>query len=1595
MNSLAQTLKHALLSFGEAFSSLTVMIALLLTLSIGAMAAIIWLVMRSVKKAKRPRLPLPLQSVVPKVQSFEEEDDLPPPRGGWLGTLLSRKGFYKINALSLSFLNALRFLEKSLGRYNSRYRLPWYLLVGTQDAGKSTFMENLSDAYEAELDEFEDAALKDRQECRFWFLKDGVVLDVRGDLLVKSEGVLAKENAWRTLTLLLKRYRPAKPLNGIVLTIPATELYGKTQKTKEELMDRAQFMAKKLALLQQTFALRLPVYIVLSKCDTLPGFQSLCGQIPGEFEKQMLGWSNPYAASKVFSPSWIEEGFETLIDQLRAIQMDVFVTRALKENQDGLFIFPTELKTLKDSLSIYLSTLFKGGTYEESLLFRGFYLAGDSGMVPLQNPTGRTDLQAFARLDPPSNSYTPLTLPPLPSAFKGRPHIAFIHDLFKEKIFREQGLSKPLDKTLSTVNRNLNMAKLGTAVFIGITSYGLFQANDRLDRSRARLVPLLLKIQSVFEELNRVKLDQPEEKNHFLDVYTRELMVTMANLDQTSFFSIFVPPSWFTSLRRDLYDALKKSYQETILRSLYMDLLLKSRDLLNKRPQARSESLAYLLNPLKSAEFHEVKDYVHDLAQLQENIHKFNSLRFTANLKDLNDLVKYTFQTELPKQLWEHQERFSEFLKEQSFPLIDLKPYTGLARQTLHKLYKHFLNAVLGTKTTPSLLGDVREILTLLESVKNRQTFDLEKLRQLSLDLGSFSLEPGNWMDGAYFTPGRDYDVFLSSVDQNPFLGRSETQILVDQTAIAFYNFTTALNSLDKRLLSKPARPGDKSPNSQGLFDLQKSLKLLFNEPYMAPVAPASFATNLPQGHVMHWDPYLVQSASEMVQKYEDFLNQNTRSLSVVVRENIGNVARSNLQSHIRSLLGRAQSITRLQEVGEGLAAEESLRSQIQDVKQSTPFFLKLLELMSEGPAAASFLDLRDLLGSIGFSLLEKVDDLLKNLDMFLGSRNFSWWDGRPGAGVIAYGVKDLEDLKTYVSLQRDQIEKLSQDFAKPLVDLLSSPMLGEYKGDRFLLSKWRRIVEQLSKHRRNSLLELETFILESLNTWNYKTVLEQLDLKKVQAQTGDFFKQVLHRLQKAWLARAEILKRYRSLLAYKDLSRYFNQYIKGRFPFVEGLPKDTANEVDPEVLREFFQKYDHYGKTAKEILDQVYQLNLPDTQEMFKFLKQMEKVRKFLGHYVGHAPSLETPTFDILTLFRVSRDREKGGGLIVDWDLKTDGASVSKHDKPKTIRWTFGAPIEVSFRWPDAAPDAPMKDRTQPWLQVEDKKVNFNFGGKWSLLWLLRAHLADQGEFKPANDPYGLVLKFSMQLQSGQRATVFNQVTIGPPAKSRGVFRGVHIPDFPVVAPPLSEDVLVYQNQPVLSEGTLNKDREPLIVGPSKEKSNQGQPDWIEPSNFQERLENMPQEDPGNVSKPFVLTPIRADYPSNDEEGQAQENPERGEQNTENDRNREQKQNNPQAPAANNQENEQQQNSQLPQQNNNRVQGPQTPASLNPPNQTQNQANANNPTTPQQGLLQTQVDSKPGTLVSPGPASSPVPGQTVTQSAPVIQAPTVVSSAR
>ncbi|MDR2458727.1 MAG: hypothetical protein LBD43_01370 [Holosporales bacterium] len=1386
MNFFGQLISSIVSCIKDGGISLPMIICVVLAIAFIAMLLVTVFTLISLKRAEikaKKVIDIPPSAMQDDTTNADEIPNDPDAGSPWpIGELINKylimRGYIRANGVVKSFFKALDFLRNSLGT-GYKYKLPWYMMVGSNGSGKSSLMSGFT-SNEIYNDDEEDS------QCTWWFLKSGVILDIKGSVFMPDGGSDADEKSWNIIMDMLSRYRSAKPLNGIIFTISAEELYGKGKLSPEDLTKKAQFIARKLHFAQNYLCMKLPIYVVVTKTDVIPGFQSFCSEVPVRNRNNMLGWSSPYSIDVVYNPKVIDEGFSTLEGELNVIRMEILAESFTTTTRDGIFVFPSELLTIKHSLGIYIDSLFKSASVDERFYFRGFYFTGDSKMMPfLPSSSSGQPYETLATVGTPDadlNEVGNVSVSFKSELFTPK-KIFFFDDLLMKKIFAEAGMASPMRSKVYRANKSIFIAKVSTAAFVAIGSYGLFNAHDVLQHDRNVLYPSLFKISSLIKNAGDLTYKNlQEDGNEILADCTNSLLMMMQQLNNMKLSSVFVPASWFSSINRVLTDTLRTSYQRVVVRTIYMNLVLKARKLLNMKPEARSSGIAHVLNPSNSAEYAQLKQYVFGLIELEKNIKKFDSLRTSGDPDDLNDLISYTFRGSLSAEFLSNYQELRRILMNTPFPPINLAPYKDVAYNTLITLFQSYIDAIFTTKSANSIISSLTGFVTKLTRQKLDKIPDCSKFISFSKDLTEVCKNLGEegktWLDKDVFEADNDYDSFLDGVEA--LFGKDVSQKLFDVTAVNFEHLKVKLFEFDemlKRDATKPAVAVKKKLSaervvpSSGIFTLERCLASLCAEPFMERPGDYRLITDIPEGKMIFWDDDLVQYAYDIGKRYEQFMATSIKEFPKALQEGVTLLAQSNMSSVIASTIAKSQSLVDAPTgITPEITSEEILQKQVTELKGVAHRIVNLLGILRSDKFAFVFGNLRSVLNVIGFTLLNHIDRLLKSQKPYIpADLTFKFWNGESGAGLAAFSSADTEELQLYIQLQRSIISRLALDFADPIVEFLNSDVVFDQNfGNHQQLVKWTRIVNSVKglqkKDPSSSVAAIERFIMRLLNGYTIDDITSKIDIKSLAGESGDYFIKIKKDIERGLMARAEVLLRQRNIARYNALRDYYTKHLDGKYPFANyDKAQRVATDADIDAVREFFKMYEEFGGRPEKVLDQIYQLG-DDAKALYEFMQKIHDLRLFFGNFLKS--QYEVMKVNLEANFDVNKREEANTDYLVDKVFKPNNdAVIEPISQDKSGLWYFGEPIEFNFRWADGDEQAnkPVADHNDPDLIIDGTTAKFQCVGSFAALRMLQKYRTDSVNAEQLA-PNQMVLGFRIPLNNGKDAKVFVGITASVP---------------------------------------------------------------------------------------------------------------------------------------------------------------------------------------------------------------------------------------
>ena len=358
------------------------------------------------------------------------------------------------------------------------YEMPWYIMIGEHGAGKTEAVLHSKVDLPRDLQNQPQESIGSAH-LNWWFTNYGVLLDTSGDMIFRAEDTSVTPD-WTEFLELLKKHRTNCPSNGIIIAIPADSLLNDSPK---EIDRKAGIVARHLDKLQDSFKVKLPVYVLVTKCDLLEGFLPFFdGFKDPKLQQQMLGWSNPAPLEAPFRPEIFEDFIHSVINRLRRIRLDSLSSPIPQgggrraDEVDELYGLPDAMLRIVSPLRSFLEDIFVPRQWAMSPLFlRGVYF---TSACPLQNEPEVETADAVVPVEPEKESQV--------SWYNKTSY--FLRDVFLAKIFREDGLV-----TISGTDfqKNLRFRSLVFLLCVGFLALMIFQISTNYIALMKNITPQL------------------------------------------------------------------------------------------------------------------------------------------------------------------------------------------------------------------------------------------------------------------------------------------------------------------------------------------------------------------------------------------------------------------------------------------------------------------------------------------------------------------------------------------------------------------------------------------------------------------------------------------------------------------------------------------------------------------------------------------------------------------------------------------------------------------------------------------------------------------------------------------------------------------------------------------------------------------------------------------------------------------------------------------------------------------------------------------------------------------------------------------------
>ena len=437
-------------------------------------------------------------------------------------------------ALEQRFKEALKILEDSARQSGKRsflrggqylYELPWYMFIGAPGSGKTTALMNagLTFPLAGKMGQASVRGVGGTRNCEWWFTDEAVLIDTAGRYALQQSDEATDAAAWKTFLSLLKKSRPRRPVNGVLLTVNVQDLL---QQAPAERKEHALRLRTRLQELHQQLGVRPPVYVLVTKCDLVAGFNETFGEMGREEREQVWGFTFPYDDAPGANASPLQ-AYGSEFAALEARLRDRLIERMEAESdvlkRAAIFAFPQQFSGLKGLLGGFLEQVFEGGAgLEERAVVRGVYFtSGTQEGTPIDRVLGT--LGRTFGVDGRVAALAP-----------SRGKSFFLTRLLKEVVFREHGLVG-VNRQAESRRRTLRLAAVGAMGLLAVVAIGGWGTSFMRNKA------YLAEVDARVPELQAAVATLPPATGAELSVLP-QVLDRAAALPQPSGFELDVPP---------------------------------------------------------------------------------------------------------------------------------------------------------------------------------------------------------------------------------------------------------------------------------------------------------------------------------------------------------------------------------------------------------------------------------------------------------------------------------------------------------------------------------------------------------------------------------------------------------------------------------------------------------------------------------------------------------------------------------------------------------------------------------------------------------------------------------------------------------------------------------------------------------------------------------------------------------------------------------------------------------------------------------------------------------------------------------------------
>jgi type VI secretion system protein ImpL len=291
--------------------------------------------------------------------------------------------------LAARFQEAIGALRKSDKTAKGLLELPWYMIIGPPGSGKTTALSNSGLEFPL-ADRFGKSAVRGvggTRSCDWWFTTEAILLDTAGRYTTQSSDERADSAGWTEFLTLLKKNRPRRPINGVLVALSIADIAAFSDYERER---HAVAIRRRLEELHRLLGVRLPVYVLLTKADLIAGFTEYFDDLDQKDRSQVWGVTFPLAESRSGrAQDSLGAEFDDLIARLVLRVPDRLQAERDLGRRRAIFAFPQQVASFKGGVTALVREIFASSTLDDRAWLRGVYLtSGTQEGTPIDRMLG-------------------------------------------------------------------------------------------------------------------------------------------------------------------------------------------------------------------------------------------------------------------------------------------------------------------------------------------------------------------------------------------------------------------------------------------------------------------------------------------------------------------------------------------------------------------------------------------------------------------------------------------------------------------------------------------------------------------------------------------------------------------------------------------------------------------------------------------------------------------------------------------------------------------------------------------------------------------------------------------------------------------------------------------------------------------------------------------------------------------------------------------------------------------------------------------------------------------------------------------------------